>query len=68
MTKQLRSYRFDDRSLALIEQLKQELNLDNNSAVLRKAITLLKMAADASKTGGSIVLRTSDGEKEIVLC
>ena len=66
--KQLRSYRFDEHSLALIEELKEGLKLENNSAVLRKAIALLKIATETTQEGGSIILRTPTGEKEIVLC
>lgn len=67
MSKVLRSYRLDEKTLQLIEELKDSLNLSNNSDVLRRAITLLKLASDNQNFGGSICLKSKDSEREIIL-
>jgi hypothetical protein len=68
MKKQLKSYRFDENTIKLVEELRASLNLENNSAVLRKALTLLKVVNTAVENGGSLVLRGKDSEKEIIIC
>ena len=35
MSKVLRSFRFDEQTISLIEELKEESGLENNSAFLR---------------------------------
>ncbi|MGM8228714.1 hypothetical protein ACSV5M_19195 [Cellvibrio sp. ARAG 10.3] len=67
MNKILRSYRFDEHTLDLIDELKVALHLSNNSDVLRKSLTLLKLAVDNQATGGAIVLKNAGCEKEVVL-
>ncbi len=53
--------------MSLILSLKESLGLDSNSMVIRRAITLLKIAADAKADGGSVVIRTHEGDKELML-
>lgn len=67
MSKKLKSYRFDSDTIALIEQLKRSLHLENNSAVLRKAITLLNLANSVVEGGGKLVVRDDNGDREILL-
>lgn len=67
MSKTLKSYRFDDNTLLLIEELRETLRLSNNSDVIRRALTLLKLASDAQLGGGAIILKTDSKEREILL-
>ena len=62
------SYKFDKRTIKILEDLKHSLGLPNTPAVLKRAITLLKVAADAREKGQAIYIRKARGEyEEIVL-
>lgn len=52
MSKTLKSYRFDQNTLDLIDDLRESLHLSNNSDVIRRALTLLKLAIDNQEKGG----------------
>ena len=65
--KKLKSYRFDDKTIGLIEELKGSLSLETNSSVLRRAIVLLKLADDTNKNGGIIICRDENGDRELIL-
>ena len=67
MTKTLKTYRFDDHTLQLIEELKVSLHAGNNSEVIRRALTLLKLAVDNQKQGGAVSLKCGETEREVVL-
>ena len=63
MKKRLVSYRMDENTLEVIEAIKQKLELENNSAVLRRAITLLKLASESEK----VILVQDGNEREVLL-
>ncbi len=63
MKKRLVSYRMDENTLEVIESIKQKLELENNSAVLRRAITLLKLASESEK----VILVQDGNEREVLL-
>jgi len=65
--KTLKSYRFDDSTVALIDRLRADLNYANSSDVLRRALTLLSLVNDNQKKGGSVFLRLEKSSKEIVI-
>ncbi len=65
--KTLKSYRFDESTVALIERLRADLNYANSSDVLRRALTLLSLVNDNQKKGGSVVLKLEKSSKEIVI-
>lgn len=67
MSKTLKSYRFDENTLQLIDELREALHLSNNSDVLRRSLTLLKLAVDNQQKGGTITLKNDTSEREIVL-
>ena len=67
MSKILKSYRFDEHTLELIEGLREELHLSSSSDVLRRALTLLKLAVDNQSRGGSVVLKSELGDREVLL-
>lgn len=61
--KKLVSYRMDEHTLEVIESIKQKLEIENNSAVLRRAITLLKLASESEK----VILVQDGNEREVLL-
>jgi hypothetical protein len=63
MKKRLVSYRTDENTLEVIESIKQKLELENNSAVLSRAITLLKLASESEK----VILVQDGNEREVLL-
>jgi hypothetical protein len=63
MKKRLVSYRMDENTLEVIKSIKQKLELENNSAVLRRAITLLKLASESEK----VILVQDGNEREVLL-
>ena len=65
--KTLKSYRFDESTINLIEGLREDLHFSNNSDVLRRALTLLKIVVVNQKRGGSVVLKLEKSSKEIVI-
>lgn len=67
MSKTLKSYRFDQNTLDLIDDLRESLHLSNNSDVIRRALTLLKLAIDNQEKGGAIALAIDGQTKEIIL-
>jgi Arc/MetJ-type ribon-helix-helix transcriptional regulator len=67
MSKILKSYRFDEHTLKLIEELRVSMHMSNNSDVLRRSLTLLKLAVDAQKNGGAIIIKTGEIEREVIL-
>lgn len=67
MAKRLKTYRFDENTLSMIDELRESLHASNNSDVLRRALTLLKLAVDNQKSGGAITLKLNESEREILL-
>ena len=67
MSKKLKSYRLDAKTISLISELKSSLDLDSNSAVVRKALTLLKIASTAQSNGGSFIIRDNNNDIKVVL-
>lgn len=63
----LKSFRCDEKTIQLVDDLKQSMRLSTSSAVFIKALTLLNMAIENQKKGGSILLKNGDSEKEIIL-
>jgi hypothetical protein len=53
----------DENTLEVIESIKQKLEIENNSAVLRRAITLLKLASESEK----VILVQDGNEREVLL-
>ncbi len=58
----------DDKSRKALEELRETINASSNAQVIRRALTLLQMAAKTTSKGGRIVLHEKDGrEREVVL-
>lgn len=43
------------------------MHMSNNSDVLRRSLTLLKLAVDAQKNGGAVSLKVDGDEREIII-
>ena len=67
MSKILKSYRFDEHTLDLIEELRISMHMSNNSDVLRRSLTLLKLAVDAQKSGGTVAIKVNGSEREVII-
>lgn len=59
--------RFDNKLTETVNDLREELNLETNGEVVRRAITLLKVAAAGVKRGERLYLIDVDSRKEILL-
>jgi len=64
--KTLRSYRFDDKTLSVISEMKKELGLDN-SATVKRALTILKLVSDSGKDGSKVIIESSNGERTLIV-
>lgn len=65
--KKLRSYRMSENTIALIEELREDLHMANNSDVLRRALVLLKLYSDNRKRGNSAFFKEGDKQIEVVV-
>lgn len=62
------SFKFDSKTTALLDELKQENHAASRTEVIRKALRLLEVASDAKKNKGHLIIKDEDGnEKEILL-
>lgn len=67
-TKKLKSYRLDDKTIGVIENIRETIHAESNSEVLRRAITLMHIAATAAEHEEKLILRDKEGgEKEILI-
>lgn len=57
------TYHVDGNTKKVISDLRIDLNLEKDADVLRRALTLLKLASDAAKIGNA----TTIGGKEVSL-
>lgn len=63
----LKSFRCDEKTICLVNDLKKTMHLPTSSAVFVKALTLLNIAIENQNNGGSILLKNGDSEKEVIL-
>ena len=54
------SFKFDDRTTEILEELKDHYGATSKAEVLRKAIGLLDIAADAEKQQRYLVVESED--------
>ncbi len=60
-------YKFNNKTEALLEELKIKSGLNAKVDVIRRALTLFKLAVDARAAGKTIVIRSDNGDVEIEL-
>lgn len=65
----LSTFKFDPKLTAIIEQLKESSSASSKAEVVRRAITLLKVAQDAIDRGEELVLvrREDKSQTRIIL-
>lgn len=62
------SFTFSPKLVRLVDKLQDELHAGSRSEVLRRALTLLKLAKDAEKEGVDLVLKNKkDGTEQRVV-
>ena len=65
------NFRFDAKTIDLIDELKDNFDLRSNAAVIRRALALLKIAGNAQRDDAELLIRKNEGgvltEKIIVM-
>ena len=61
------TFGFDKKTMSTLDELKEELGASSKAEVLRKAITLLKLAQQVQSKGGHVTLEDADGTKSRLL-
>lgn len=63
------SFKFDEKTTQLIDELKEHSHASSRTEVLRKALYLLKLATEAQQEHKKLIIRGNDNEpeKEIVM-
>ena len=62
------SFALDAKGREALEELRETLHASSNAAVIRRALTLLQLAARTTNKGGQVILREKDGkEREIIM-
>ena len=57
-----------DRTRSRIEVLKERLDSDSLSEVIRRSVELLEVLSERQSNGDAIILRSADGsEKEVII-
>lgn len=58
------SFKFDSKTNQLLEQLRQHYGASSKAEVLRKAIALLDVAAEAEQQDQQIMVESKDGKQK----
>jgi len=62
------SFSIDSKSREALDELRQTLHASSNAEVIRRALTLLQLAARTTDKDGQVILRSKDGaEREIIM-
>jgi Arc/MetJ-type ribon-helix-helix transcriptional regulator len=62
------SFTIDSKSRDALDELRQTLNASSNAEVIRRALTLLQLAARTTDNDGQLILREKNGsEREIIM-
>jgi Ribbon-helix-helix protein, copG family len=62
------SFVLDQKSREALNELRDTLNASSNAEVIRRALTLLRMAARTTSEDGKVILREKSGaEREVVM-
>jgi len=65
---QLVNFRFDPEAINELDGLQKTVKASSRAEVIRRALTLLKMATDVSDEGGRLYIEDAEGhQKEIVI-
>jgi hypothetical protein len=62
------SFALDQKSREALEELRITLNASSNAEVIRRALTLLRLAARTTSKDGHVILREKNGaEREVIM-
>lgn len=63
------SFKFDEKTTSLIDELKDSSHASSRTEVLRKALYLLKLATEAQKKNGRLIIKDGESglDREIVM-
>jgi hypothetical protein len=62
------SFALDRKSREALAELRDTLNASSNAEVIRRALTLLRLAARTASNDGHVILREKNGdEREVVM-
>ena len=61
------SFNIDDKMGQTLEGLKEHFGATSKAEVLRKAVALLKIAADFEAADGSITIRKNDQDQKVII-
>jgi hypothetical protein len=62
------SFALDQKSRDALTELRETLNASSNAEVIRRALTLLTLAARTTSKDGQVILREKNGkEREVVM-
>lgn len=59
-----KNFTVDGNTLELLEELREELKLSSDAAVFRRALALMKLAVDHSRSSGYVVKMRGKNEPE----
>lgn len=61
------SFKFDEKTVAMLDELQNESNASSKTEVIRRALYLFKFCLNANKNGDHLILKDKGGEqREIV--
>lgn len=61
------TFSFGENVIKLIDELRKEIKARSRSAVLRTALTLLKLALDARRNGAELTIKMDGKEQRIII-
>ena len=61
------NFKFDQKMIALIDDLQNDLHLTSRAAVVRRSLTLLQLVSQAQKDGKGIYLKGSSDHLEKIV-
>jgi hypothetical protein len=61
------SFALDPKSRKALEELRDTLNASSNAEVIRRALTLLQLAAKTTSKGGHVILREDGRDREVIM-
>jgi hypothetical protein len=62
------TFALDPKSREALEELRETLNASSNAEVIRRALTLLRLAARTTAKDGHVILREKSGaEREVIM-
>ena len=50
-----------------LEKLRDEIDADSLAEVIRKSLATYEFLFDQTKNGGKVIIKSSSGEKEVIL-